>query len=49
MKGKSCLTNLVAFITGWVEEGRAVDSAYLDFSKVHGTVSHNTLIMKLRK
>jgi len=50
--GKSCLTNLIAFyngMTGWVDEGRAVDVAYLDFSKAFDTVSQNILIIRLRK
>jgi len=52
IKGKSCLTNLIAFydgMTGWVDEGRAVDVVYLDFSKAFDTVSDNTLLGKLRK
>jgi len=51
-KGKSCLTNLIAFyddMTGWVDEGRAVDVVQLDFSKPFDTVSHNILLGKLRK
>jgi len=33
-------------MTGWVDEGRAVDAVYLDFSK---DISHNILLGKLRK
>ncbi|CAM4404901.1 unnamed protein product [Caretta caretta] len=50
-RGKSCLSNLIAFydeITGSVDEGKAVD-VFLDFSKAFDTVSHSILASKLRK
>jgi len=37
-------------MTGWVDEGGAMDVVYLDFSKAfEHTVSHNTLTGKIRK
>ncbi|KAK4830060.1 hypothetical protein QYF61_008398 [Mycteria americana] len=49
-KGKSWLTNLINLydkMTGLVDEGRAVDILYLDFSKAFDTVSHKILIDKV--
>ena len=51
-KGKSCLTNLVAFyeeVTRWIDDGKAVDVVYLDFSRAFDTVSHSIVAAKLRK
>jgi len=51
-KEKSCLTSMVDFrdvMTSWVDEGRAVNIVYLDFSKIFDAVSHNILAGKLRK
>jgi len=50
LKDRSCLTSLISFydrVTHLVEEGKAVDVVYLDFSKTFDTVLQCILLQKL--
>ena len=46
------MTNLIASyedVTRWIDDGKAVDVVYLDFSRAFDTVSHSIVAAKLRK
>ena len=50
VKCRSCLTNLISFydqMSSLVDEGKAVDVVYLDFSEAFDTIFSRTLLEEL--
>ena len=50
VRGRSCLTNLIEFfeeVTKQVDEGKAVDVVYMDFSKAFDKVPRGRLMSKM--
>lgn len=49
LKSRFCLTDLIFYdkMTCLVDEGKAVDVAYLDYSKMFDTIYNNILLNKL--
>ena len=48
--GRSCSTNLLAVLDAWteaIEEGKSIDTIYLDFAKASDTVPHERLLLEL--
>jgi len=43
------MVNVPGGMTSWIDEGKAMDVVYLDFSKAFNTVSHNIVLGTLRK
>ena len=51
VKGRSCLTNLIEFfkeVTKMIDEDRAMDVVYMDFSKAFDKVPHGRLVQKVK-
>ena len=51
-KGRSCLSNVVAFcdgVTAWVDKERAMDLIQLDLSKACEMVPHHLVLSELER
>jgi len=46
--GRSCITQLLAALNCWTDEGYSVDIIYFDFAKVFDSVPHTHLLTKLK-